>query len=295
MIAEPRPGAPAVAGGTDPCTLSLDEDERPVPEERVIANRHRVNARLQKLLEIASVRPNPPAVFSPSTITESWNLCMGRSASQLDGRGASGAPDGVADKKEAHSALSGENGLALRQDDIQDLIMRLIRHRRNFANPIRDSDRMNSLDRSQPGQASVIVAGAVPDAMAPSVKARERYEQEIRLHGRRRIERLGYTHSPEKRGLPRTPEAKGQMNSAANDHRQRGHIAVGRQRIKEPKQVGFIADGVKAGNYGRAPEPRQTDAFFHQPPAEARPCVRRKLLPPRERPPAEKPFRIAVS
>src|SRR5208337_5561571 len=88
----------------------------------------------------------------------------------LNDCGAPGTADNVANEKEAHSALSDKNGLVLRHDCIQALVMRLIRQRRDFANPVSDSDRMNCLGRPQPRQAAVVVARAISDAMAPSVE-----------------------------------------------------------------------------------------------------------------------------
>ena len=67
--------------------------------------------------------------------------------------------------------------------DVHALVMRLIRHGGDFANPIGDADRMNSLDRTQPRKAAIVIASAVADAMAPPVEASERHEEEIGLDG----------------------------------------------------------------------------------------------------------------
>ena len=70
---EPRPGVP---GGEidrpDQARLALDEHERLALIEGVIAERHRIDADGEEILEYGSrVSPKPPAAFSPLTTTKS--------------------------------------------------------------------------------------------------------------------------------------------------------------------------------------------------------------------------------
>ena len=104
--------------------------------------------------------------------------------------------------------------------------MRLIRHRRDFANPVSDSDRMNTLGCPKLFQTTVVISGAVPDTMPTPVEARERDEEEVRFDGRGGLERLGDPHSTQPNRLARPPESKRQLRAAADDDRQCRRVTV---------------------------------------------------------------------
>jgi len=101
--------------------------------------------------------------------------------------------------------ISNENRFPFRQDDIQELVVRLMGRRVNFTNPIGDADGEHVLHGAQPFETPVVVACSISDAVSAPVKAGERNEKEIRLDQRRGCERLGDAHPSDADGVPWPP------------------------------------------------------------------------------------------
>ena len=174
--------------------------------------------------------------------------------------------------------------------------MRLIRHRRDFANPVSDSDRMDSLDRPA---AAPDCGRSSPrrnrcDGPAGRSRRAARTGDPARPPGPSRAARE-FPFCPSSVGSPGRQRRKVRCTPAADHDRQSGRVALRRQPREEREDVRLLADRVESGNHGRAPEPRQARPFLRKPLGEARPRLRRNLLPPRKGLSAEKSLRIGVS
>src|SRR5260370_37947785 len=110
--------------------------------------------------------------------------------------------------------LPDEDGFRFGHDRVQALVMRLIRHGGDFANPIGDASCMNSPGRAQLSKATVVVACAVADPVAATIETGERNKEEIGLDGLCGLERLRNRHGADAGGLARSPEAEGPRRTA---------------------------------------------------------------------------------
>ena len=192
--------------------------------------------------------------------------------------GAPRPPDDVADEKQTDHRLAEENCFLFGHDGVQALVMGLIRHRGDFAYPVGDADRMNRLHRAQAGEAPIVIAGAIADAVAAPVEAGERHEQEIRIDGGRSLEGLANGHRPGASRLARPPEAKSQRRPPANDGRQGGRESFVGERGQKQERVGLVAHRMKGRDDPRTPEAREAQALLGEATAESG-ASRRARLP----------------
>ena len=257
--------AGGIIGGPDEARLPLDEDERFALVEGVIAERHRVDADGEEFLEDRFGDAEAACGVLAIDDDEIEAPARAQEGNLLNDRRAPRASDDIANEQEPHSALVDENGFLFGHDGVQALIMRLIRHRGDFANPIGDADGVNHFCGSQPLEAAVVVACAIADAMAAPVETGERHEQEVRVDGRRAVSSgSGMPMPPSARRVAGPPEAEGQRRAAADDDRKRRREAVVRQRVEEGERVRLLADWMEGGDDRGGPEAREAQAFLNQ-------------------------------
>ena len=147
--------------------------------------------------------------------------------------------------------------------------MRFIRHRGDFAYPVRYANCANRLRRTQAGQGPIVIASAIADAVAAPVEAGKRHEQEIGLDDRRVLDGLANGHCACARGLPRPPEAKDERRSPANDDRQGGRESFVGKRCEKQERVRLIAQGVKDRDDPGTPETREAQTLLGETTAES--------------------------
>ena len=196
-------------GRADQARLALDEHQRLALIEGVIAERHGVDADGEEFLENGLGEAEAAGGILAIDDDEIEPPAGAQKGNLLRDGGASRPSDDVADEKQTDHRSLKRMVCSIGQDGVQPLIVRLIRHGGDFADPVGDADRMHGPDRAKAGQAPIVIAGAVADAVAAPVEAGERHEQKIRIDGGRRLEGLGNRHRPDARwGRPAAIDEK---------------------------------------------------------------------------------------
>ena len=113
----------------------------------MIAERHRIDADGQEFLDNRFRDAESAGGVLAVDDNEIEAPALAQERDLLSNRCAPGASDDVADEQEPHSALVGKNGFLFGHDGVQALVMRLIRHGVDFANPIGDANGVNRLHR----------------------------------------------------------------------------------------------------------------------------------------------------
>ena len=120
QIAAPRPGVPGgIIGGADQPRLALDEDQRLALIEGVVAERHRVDAGGEELLADRLGDAEAAGGVLAVDDDEIEPPARAQERQPAEDRGAPRAPDHVADEQQPHQRASGEDRLALGQDEIE--------------------------------------------------------------------------------------------------------------------------------------------------------------------------------
>ena len=283
----PSGRAGGIVGGADEAGLALDEHQGLALVEGVVAERHGVDAHGEELFEDRLGEAETAGGVLAVDDEEIELPARPQQRRLLNDRRATGPSDDVANEQEPHSALAYEDGFPFRHNRVQGLIMRLIRHGGDFANPISDADRPDCLHRPQPQKRPVVEPGAVADAPAAAVVAGERREQEIRIDEGGPVQRLRDSHRAERGRLARSPQTELEVGFAPPHHRQGDVETLAGQRAEEGERVRLLADRMKGGDHGRLPQVREPQAFADKPRGQLRPDFGGKRLAARERAPAE--------
>src|SRR5271166_6591061 len=283
-----------VIGRPNQARLPLDEDERFALVEGVVAERHRVDAVGQKLLEDRFGETEAAGGVLSIDDDEIEAPALAQERNLLDDRRAPRTSDDIADEEETHSAVADENGFLFGHNGVQALIMRLIRRRGDFANPVGDANGVNLLHRPQPFEASIIIARAVADAVAASVEAGEGHEEKVGFDFWRRTERFGNAHRAGRGRIAGPPEPEDEMR-AAPDRWKGGRESLVRQGAEKRKRIRLFADRMEGGYDRGRPQAGEAQAFLRQAVGQAGTRLGGQALPPRERLAAQGRFRIGVS
>ena len=147
----------------------------------MVAQRHGVDARGEELFEDRLGEAETAGGILAVDDEEIELPARPQQRRLLNDRRATGTPDNIADEQEPHSGLAYEEGFPFCHNRVQGLIMRLIRHGGDFANPISDADSPDCLHRPQAEKRPVVEPCAVANAPAAPVKTRQRGEQKIRI------------------------------------------------------------------------------------------------------------------
>ena len=283
-----------VIGRADEARLALNEHQNFALIEGVVSERHGVDPGGEELLEDQLRETEAAGGVFPIGDDEIEIPPRPQDGRLLKHRGAARTPDNVPDEQEPHSALAYEDGFLFGHDGVQALIMSLIRHGGDFANPISNADRMDCLHRPQARKAPIVVSSAIADAPAAPIEAGQRRKKKIRLDDGRGVQRFGNAHRANGGRVAGAPQAELKMRSSARDYGQRDVETLVHQPGEQGEHIRFFAYRMEARHHRRLPQTRQSQTLGDKPRRQPGSQLRSHRFAPRQRAPAQLGLQIGV-